>query len=166
MSNIYLLLGIEEGASLTEIKRSYARLTESLNSQDICCPCTVMKQVQIARQRLSESFEQLKDPEIRKAYESKFEGTGEDSSNHQDGYCRPKIGQMLVAAGLITLETLDTTLEIQHNTKTNHIPLGELLVAAGYISTEQLNYYLRQQKLLILPPDHPDRWGQRLIELG
>src|SRR5439155_17953214 len=72
---------------------------------------------------------------------------------------------MLVAAGLLTLDELDAVLEIQRNTGHDHVPVGELLVATGHITQQQLDYYLRQQQLFQLPPDNPQRWGQRLIEL-
>ena len=167
-NNIYLLLGIEEGSPLPEIKKAYARTMASFSDENVCCPCAVLERVSQARQGLSQTFEKLKNPEVLKAYQAKFasEDTHDASTTDKTEYCRPKIGQMLVASGLITLDELDNALEIQKNTKTTHVPLGELLVAAGYITPQQLDYYLRMQKLMKLPPDHPDRWGQRLIELG
>lgn len=166
MNNIYLLLGIQDGTPLAEIKKAYARTIETFSSQNICCQCSVLERVGQARQKLSQSFESLKNPEVRKAYETEFAWALDEREGKQQEYLRPKLGQLLVAAGLITLDQLDSTLEIQRNTKTTHVPLGELLVSAGYISQDQLDYYLHMQKLMKLPPHHPHRWGQRLIELG
>ncbi len=158
VSNIYLLLGLSQDAPWPEVSRAYARLMESLSKDDQCSRSGVMRRLQAARERLSESFETVKQAE--------GEDAPSQASTSTATYCRPKIGQVLVAAGLLSLEELDAALEIQRNTKTEHVPLGELLVATGYITQRQLDYYLRQQQLFQLPPDHPQRWGQRLVELG
>lgn len=171
VSNIYLLFGVEEGASLAEIKRAYARLMGSLQSPPGSSNGPA-SHLAVARERLSQAYESLQDPQIRKAYESwphrpemKAEAAGALPAG-EEAYCRPKLGQLLVASGLITLEELDAALEIQKHTHHSHIPLGELLVAASYLTEQQLDYYLRMQTLMTLPADHPQRWGQRLVELG
>lgn len=172
VSNIYLLLGVEEGAPLLQIKRAYARLMGSLDSE-LRAAKGRMPEVEAAIERLSEAYEQFKDPSVRHTYESwsnEHEWADLEPSTAptapEEEYCRPKLGQLLVAAGILTLEELDAVLEIQRNTHHTHIPIGQLLVGAGYLTPEQLNYYLRVQQLTRLPSDHPQRWGQRLIELG
>jgi len=162
VSNIHLLLGITEDAAWTDVKKAYARLMESLNDQDICCQCTVLDKVKAARERLSSTYEHLKKPDIRRAYNLDRQREAQKETE----YCRPKLGQLLVASGLISLEELDAALEIQRNTGTTHVPLGQLLLAIGYLTEQQLDYYLRVQRLSKLPADHPERWGQRLVELG
>ncbi|HEY9867583.1 MAG TPA: DnaJ domain-containing protein, partial [Candidatus Obscuribacterales bacterium] len=147
-SNIYLLLGLEEGASLAEIKKAYARLVSALEN-DLKSDPAARSRLSAARERLSQAYEALKEPEIRKVYDSWSRDPA--SAPHEASepqapaadYCRPKLGQLLVASGLITMEELDAALEIQRNTGNMHVPLGELLVAAGYLLPEQLDYYLR-----------------------
>lgn len=170
-SNIYFLLGLEEGASLTEIKKAYARLVSALEN-DLKSDPAARSRLVVARERLSQAYEALKQPEIRKLYDSwsrEPPGAPHEASEPQapaEDYCRPRLGQLLVASGLIAMEELDAALEIQRNTGNMHVPLGELLVAAGYLTPQQLDYYLRMQRLMKLPSDHPKRWGQRLVELG
>jgi hypothetical protein len=164
VSNIYLLLGVPENAPWPEVCRAYSRLMESLNSDDSSFESELRNRMEEARARLSITYEYSKQPEVRQCLEQSNLEMG--NTTVSTAYCRPKIGQMLVASGLLTLQELDAVLEIQRNTKTEHIPLGELMVAAGYITQAQLDYYLRMQKLFKLPSDHPERWGQRLIELG
>jgi len=171
VSNIYLLLGVEEGSSLAEIKRAYARLMGSLDTE-LRTTSERRPEVGAAIERLSTAFESLKEPSIRKTYESwSHEKAWADLEPSEappepEEYCRPKLGQLLVASGLLTLEELDACLEIQRNTHHTHIPIGQLLVGAGYLTPEQLDYYLRVQQLTRLPSDHPRHWGQRLVELG
>lgn len=168
-ANIYLLLGLEDGATMAEIKRAYARLIASLDSTRQ--GDGESEPLARARRKLCESFQTLKDPEVRQAFPDRANagqtGFEPDSPGAPAAsFCRPKLGQLLVAAGLITLAELDAALEIQHNTGSAHVPLGELLVACGYIDRKTLDYYLAIQKVMKLPSDHPQRWGQRLIELG
>ncbi len=152
--NLFLLLGLTDGASSLEMKKAYARLIQKLDAiqneevskEQVACI------VQEIRERLSDSFEYMKSLDA----ENQFSGTG----------CRPKLGQLLVACDMLSLEELDSVLEIQRNVLVDDTALGELLVAIGYVTEEQLAHFLRLQEVIKLPPDHPVRWGQRLVELG
>lgn len=157
--NLFLLLGLTDGASSTEMKKAYARLIQKLDALQTL-NITELTREQMAsaiheiRERLSDSFEYMKSLDA------------ENQIQFKGGSCRPKLGQLLVACDMLTLEELDSVLEIQRNVLVDDTALGELLVAIGYVTEEQLNYFLRLQEVIKLPPDHPVRWGQRLVELG
>jgi hypothetical protein len=153
VSNIYLLLGLQQDTPWSEVAQRYSLMLDSLNSQT--ADEDVNQKLKMAEEKLSQSFEH-----------NKYQNTQGPVQTTSINLNRPKIGQLLVASGLLTLEELDAALEIQFHTKHEHIPIGQILLAAGYITEQQLDYYLRQQELFTLPPDHPERWGQRLVELG
>jgi hypothetical protein len=161
-SNIHILLGIRSDATWADVTQAYADMMNALDAADDCCKDGMMERLREARARVSESYEYVKEPAVRECYEAAYA----ERPTVDRAYCRPKLGQLLVAAGLLTLEELDAVLEIQCNTGNEHVPLGELLLAAGYIDRQQLDYYLKQQRLFKLPPDNPQRWGQRLVELN
>lgn len=160
VSNIHILLGLETEASWDKVSEAYKKVMDSLDGQDFEDDDQLMEKVSTVRERLVQSYAHMNKPEIRQHYQQYVEEISHEA------YCRPKLGELLVAFGLLDIEELDAALEIQRNTNHAHVPLGELLVATGYLNHQQLNYYLRMQCLFKLPPDHPERWGQRLVELG
>jgi hypothetical protein len=159
--NIYLMLGLDERASEQEVKNAYARMMQRLIQDDSENEVS-RQQIASVREHLSQTWEHIKSPDVRQAV---FCKTSSPGGAHED-FCRPKLGQLLIALGLLTITELDSLLEIQHNTKTSHVQIGHLMLAAGYLTEQQLDFCLRLQNTLKLPTDHPQRWGQRLIELG
>jgi hypothetical protein len=151
----YLLLGLPEQASLAEITSAYRRMMAALYFAESSCSCGAVKCIADARDEIGKAFEHWQ-----------FDMMQEEDAQTEQEYCRPKLGQLMVATGLISFEELDAVLEIQANTKHEHIPVGEIMVACGYVTRQQLEYYLRLQEQLKLPSDKPERWGQRLVELG
>lgn len=163
VGNIYLLLDLDENTPWSEVENKYSEMVDALES--IEPDGESRKKIEEAKKRLSDTFNHLSSTPVRMVMEhKKVSYAGEGA--YEESYCRPKLGQLLVAYGVLNMEELDTFLEIQKNTKTEYIPLGMLLVGAGYLTHEQLDYYLRLQCVLELPSDHPERWGQRLIQLG
>jgi len=166
VKNIYLLLGLPDGAPWSDVKVAYARFMENLCARDQDERSETTPSIEEARRHLVEAWEHMKNTEVRSAYGEKDCTPSQMPAPAEPAYARPKLGQLLVASGLLTLAELDSVLEIQHNTRNDHVKLGGILVAAGYIDESQLSYYLRMQEVLQLPSDHPQRWGQRLLELG
>lgn len=150
--HLLLLLGIADGATITDIKKSYARLLERLSKRDSARP-ELIDELQPARQRLSESFEHWKKV-----------GALDPSSYAAIMTHTPKLGQVLVASDRLTLKELITVLHLQEHS--SGVRFGELLVAKGYISANELDHFLQLQRIIELPLDHPERWGQRLVALG
>lgn len=152
VKHLLLLLGMPDGATVTDIKKTYARLLERLSKRDSEGP-EVADELQPARQRLSESFEHWKKV-----------GALDPSSYAAIVTHTPKLGQVLVASDRLSLNELVAVLELQK--KAPDLRFGELLVSHGYISSNELNHFLQLQRIIELPLDHPERWGQRLVELG
>jgi hypothetical protein len=152
VKHLLLLLGMPDGATIADIKKRYARLLERLSQRDSDAP-EVIEELQPARQRLSESFEHWKKV-----------GALDQDSYAEIMTATPKLGQVLVASDRITLRELVAVLELQNRSIGQRF--GELLVSNGYISSSELNYFLQLQRIIELPLDHPERWGQRLVDLG
>lgn len=152
--HLLLLLGMPEGATVSDIKRKYAQLLQRLGSGQ----GQNSNHLRMARQRLSESYEYWKKTGEKELVEL--------STAMIDAPCNPKLGQLLVGSGRLSFEDLKSFLDIHEHSELAGLKLGELLVAADHLDNDELDYFLRLQRLVDLPPDHPERWGQRLVELG
>ncbi len=159
--SIHLLLDLGEEARWAEIEEKFSRVIDFLKSQE----ATGNRKARQARADLVRGFKCMSSY-MAPDNSSSQKVAEKDGRVEEAAFCRPKLGQILMAAGLLTMTELDSVLEIQKNTATDHIPIGELLVALGYLTVEQKDYYLRQQDFIRLPSDHPDRWGRRLVALG
>ncbi len=165
VKNIFLLLGLPDGSPVSEVKEAYTKFMSKLCQNEEQLVELELDLVKEARERLSLSWNHH-----NQSSPSEFELSAPQPESETEAefatFCRPKLGQILISAGLLTLAELDAILEIQSNTRNEQIHIGDLMVAAGYITEQQKDYYLRMQVLLKLPSDHPHRWGQRLLELG
>jgi hypothetical protein len=115
-----------------------------------------------ARQKLVESYEYFQQSDVQESCD--VLDCHEAACMHH-ATCHPKLGQLLVASGLLTLSEIQVALRIQSGMQ-RHVHLGELLVSAGYLTQEELDKYLKLQQVIDLPADHSERWGQRLLALG
>lgn len=157
VGNLVLLLGLTEEASDSEVKKSYARMLYRLEDPVSEPLSDVSDRLRRVRERLSESYEHWKSTEmdrVRDLLEKCPNGTS------------AKLGQILVASGVISLECLEETIEEQRNLPDVATPLGDLLLRKGLITCAELDYYIQLQTLIALPPEHPSRWGRRLVALG
>ncbi len=164
MDDLYFLLGLPPDVPWSEVAAAYERLVQSLAEDDLCDDCDLPRAMRSARERLGQWRQQAQRCAPPHDLEMPQADSGWDSLDR--GHCRPKLGQLLVAAGLLSLEELYAVLEIQRNTGHEHIPIGELLVELEYITERQKDYYLRLREAVKLPADHPQRWGQSLLALG
>lgn len=80
--------------------------------------------------------------------------------------CRPKLGQLLVHSGRLSPDDLSDLLIVHEHEELKNVPMGKLLVIAGCLTANELRSYLTLQKMLRLPSDHHERWGQKLVDQG
>ena len=76
---------------------------------------------------------------------------------------RPRLGQMCIAAGMITMEQLQQAVEAQIK---EGLPLGEVLQSLHFISQAELDGLLLGQQMIDVPSACVDPVGLRLISLG
>src|SRR5262245_56904736 len=113
VKNIYLLLGLPEGAPWSEVKVAYAKFMENLCSADDGEVSESSRAMKDARKHLGEAWEHMKKPEVSSIYRQQTPSQSESQSALPADFSRPKLGQLLVASGIVTLEELDSLLEIQ-----------------------------------------------------
>lgn len=80
--------------------------------------------------------------------------------------CRPKLGQLLVASGRLSSTELQDLISVHDAEDIKNVPMGKLFVIAGCLSDIELRHYLNLHKQLRLPEEHPERFGQKLVEKG
>lgn len=159
--NLYLLLALPEDATWGQVNQAYNSLMEKFSSEDES-GSALSNPLETAAKRLESAWQQA----LRTGTRKMLSGQQSEDATSSESFCRPKLGQLLVASGLLTLDELDSLLEIQRNAGASRVPLGELLVNTEFLTVQQLDYYLRMQSMLALPADNPSRWGQRLVALG
>ncbi|MBX9878896.1 MAG: hypothetical protein K2Y22_10610 [Candidatus Obscuribacterales bacterium] len=150
----YLLLGLTPAAGKDEVAQVYEALKASLDEDD--CLATPQSWVQARQAALG----------IEDAYKRILDGDEDSPSKMPDdieSLLPPKLGQLLVASGKISLEQLQEALGQQ---AILNLPLGEILKSASLVTQMELDSFLLSQRLINLPADAPHQIGQRLIGLG
>lgn len=157
---IMLLTGAKEGMSDADLKQQYLRLMKALMPSGKDHDQRYEERLIKARENLSKLYsifrQKIKKPtEVRTSRNIRFD----INSNSL------RLGEMLLEAGELTEEQLANALELQTLSK-GPCPLGGLLVKLEYITWNRLAFYLRLQDLLRLHPEHPERMGRQLLDLG
>jgi hypothetical protein len=150
----YSVLGVDPGAPREKLDATYAHLVHVLDEENFMN--TPQSWVQAQQAYMA----------VENAYKRITAGEPDESNEDPEEACiLPKLGQLLVAEGLITLEQLNDAIR-QQKSGPGDVPLGELLKESSLISQAELDKFLLNQRLIKLPADSPYQLGQRLIGLG
>lgn len=155
----YDILGISPEATSTEVEAAYKKLADSLSPSNFAAEPRAQAQAQRALDKLSEAYNKIRDPDFRARFSKE---NNDDTSGTSSRDCRPRLGQICVASGLITMEQLKEAVEEQVNTG---MPLGEVLQDKQFISPIQLEGLLLGQEMIDVSSKCEDPDGQRLIDL-
>jgi hypothetical protein len=148
----YSVLGVEPGSSRAQVDATYVRLMNVLDQDNFMD--TPQSWVQAQQAYVA----------IESAYHRILDGDGDEQREPESpDFMPPKLGQMLVASGLITLEQLNDAMRRQQS---EELPIGEILKDESLLTQMELDKFLLNQRLIKLPPDSPYHLGQRLIGLG
>lgn len=159
MNDPYIILGLEEDAPEPLVEGAYRELMDGLDPERFT-DVKAAQQAAQAKAKISEAFKILSSPESKEAYQ-KQRGQKEARAAQADG--RPRLGQLCVASGMISMEQLEEAVETQ---MTRGIPLGEVLQEKQFISQAELDGLLLGQEMIDVPTICFDPLGQRLIALG
>jgi hypothetical protein len=108
---------------------------------------------------------------IEQAYSNISKSDGSQKQDNDDreqsidpeAQMRPRLGQMCVASGMISMKQLQEAVEAQIK---EGLPLGEVLQAKRFISQAELDGLLLGQQMIDVPSACVDPIGLRLISLG
>lgn len=149
----YAILGLDENAPVSDAEAAFSRMTVSLNELRNDDENSTFARK--ALEKLADAISQIKD-----AGGSAATGSGE---NEEDlDYTHPRLGQICVASGLISMDQLLEAVEEQISTG---LPLGEVLQDKQFLSPIQLEGLLLGQEMIDIPSQCTDPDGRRLIAL-
>jgi len=153
------VLGLEESASTTQVEAAYEHLLQAL-SPDKFKSDRARSQADKARVAIDKAHATLIRPELRQLYEKQ---RSEYLKGEKQGDSRPRLGQLCVASGMISMEQLREAVDTQVKTG---MPLGEVLQDKQFISQAELDGLLLGQEMIDAPSAVTDPLGMRLVSLG
>jgi len=158
--SFYLILGVEENASDQAIEAAYRRLRSELVLGRFEPESLGYIQCEQCLLSIENAHKTLTSPQLKSRYYEQWRGYLKEEAA---GGAAPKLGQLCVASGMITLEELERAVETQTRMD---LPLGQILQESKLISQAELDGLLLGQKLIQLPVGSPHSIGQRLMALG
>ncbi len=157
MYNPYLVLGLPENASDLDIEKAYSSLSWRM-APDSFPEGSARVQARKCLKVIDAAHAVLKDnKELLSHYLEQCTKAAEAVSMH------PRLGQMCVASGMISMEQLDEA--VQEQLKSG-FPLGEILEDKQFLSHQQLEGLLMGQDLIDVEGEANDPLAQRLIALN
>jgi len=154
MYSPYQVLGIAEGASKTDIEKAHQSLTERLNPSNF--------EVGPSRDQATKCVNAIND-----AHSTLISGADPAPKPKQSALSNetthPRLGQMCVATGIISMEQLEEAVQEQIR---SGMPLGEVLEDKQFLSRVQLEGLLLGQGLIDVDGEKNDPVAQRLMALN
>lgn len=150
----YAILGLDENAAVDDAEAAFNRMSASLNSLKDDDKSGALAKKALAK--MAEAISQIKSQGFNHA------PAGGGDLVADTNYTHPRLGQICVASGLISMEQLSEAVEEQIATGA---PLGEVLQDKQFLSPIQLEGLLLGQEMIDVPSQCTDPDGRRLIAL-
>ena len=160
MISLYAVLGLDETAPESAVEEAFKRLTTALDPQNFKEGSIARSQAERCIKALENAYHTLTKNELRALYELQRQ---EYLKGEKQGDSRPRLGQLCVASGMITMEQLKEAVDTQHKLD---LPLGEVLQQKQFISQAELDGLLLGQEMIDVPSAVTDPLGLRLVSLG
>lgn len=157
--SLYAVLGLEESAPTPQVEAAYKRLLEVL-APDKFKPGPARMQAEKAQVAIDKAHATLIQPELKQLYEQQRQ---EYLKGEKQGDSRPRLGQLCVASGMISMDQLKEAVDAQVKTG---MPLGEVLQDKQFISQAELDGLLLGQEMIDAPSAVTDPLGMRLVSLA
>jgi hypothetical protein len=151
---------LDEGASEAVIDASYRYFRLKLDPENFSSGSLGCLQAEQCLLSIENAYRTLSNPIAKQKYEQEWKQWLKAAATDE---IQPKLGQLCVAAGIITLEDLEKAIESQTNLD---LPLGQVLQERQLLSQAELDGLILGQQLISLPADMPHKIGQRLMALG
>ena len=150
----YAILGLDDNAPVKDAEAAFLRMKASLCDLEADDKNAAVAKRALAK--MADAISQIKNSGFQNA------PTGGGESYVETNYTHPRLGQICVASGLISMEQLSEAVEEQI---TSGIPLGEVLQDKQFLSPIQLEGLLLGQEMIDVPSQCTDPDGRRLIAL-
>ncbi len=160
MISLFSVLGLQENAALDDVEAAYKSLCAELKAPGIEQGTKAHDQAKICLQAIEKAHSTLTSSALRAKY---TEQRSEYLKGEKRGDTRPRIGQLCVASGMISMEQLTEAVESQIK---SGMPLGEVLQEKRFISAAELDGLLLGQEIIDVPSAVTEPTAVRLISLG
>jgi len=160
MISLFSVLGLQENAALDDVEAAYKTLSAELKAPGIEPGTKAHEQANICLLAIEKAHSTLISSELRAKY---TEQRSEYLKGEKRGDTRPRIGQLCVASGMISMEQLSEAVEAQIK---SGMPLGEVLQEKRFISAAELDGLLLGQEIIDVPSAVTEPTAVRLISLG
>lgn len=162
MFSLYGVFGLAENSSDQAVEHSYESLRKKLElSSSAPGGDTQLAEKQRAKVLLvlEKAYKVLKNPAAKKSYQNQRETASSDviSDTH------PRLGQLCVTSGIITVEQLAEAVDNQIQ---SGMALGEVLQDMQFITQNELDGLLLGQQMIDTPSGVTDSTALRLVSLG
>lgn len=147
MTNLRAVLGLADSASAEEIENKYHNLLQKLEA--LCLSNPESRAVSVIKK-------------IKQAYENKKSSLQAGHSSGTREIVKPRLGQLCVMAGIISMEQLGEAVNSQRKSGE---PLGEVLEDKNFLSRSQLEGLLMGQDLYDLEDYSSDPFCHQLVAL-
>jgi hypothetical protein len=157
--SLYTVLGLKENAGDDEIEAAYSQLKTNLDSQSIQTNDKLREQAEKCLRSIENAHQTLRDVDLRRSYieQKERDGVMDITETH------PRLGQLCVASGMITIDQLTEAVESQLS---SGLQLGEVLQQKQFISQAELDGLLLGQQMIDTPSAVTEQEAARLISLG
>lgn len=161
LSDPFLILGIDENASDSQIDEAFRYLGKNLNPTNFSHGSFAEQQAQQCISRIVPAYQALREKDTREQARQKHLLDKEKPFNPDD--MKPFLGHICVAAGIITLDDLNEAISKQSDID---LPLGQILQEKALLSQTELEGLLMGQRLFSSPSRPLDIITQRLIAMS
>ncbi len=158
VQKIFSILGLPKGSSEATIDATCKRLTANLGAAHFAENSKASEQAEICRRKIELAYKEFCSDRSASLHDYD-PSDGLDSQSNS----RPRLGQLCVASGMISIDQLEEAVEAQISDK---LPLGEILQAKKFISQAELDALLLGQQMIDVPNVESDLSTHRLVLLG
>lgn len=159
--NHFLILGIDEDASESQIEEAFRYLSNNLSPENFPPGSFAEKQAQWCMSCINPAYQSLHNPQTRAR--SLEIALVEKAKSFDPEEFKPFLGHICVAAGIITLEDLIEAVAKQADID---LPLGQILQEKQLLSQTELDGLLMGQRLFGAPNRPLDALATRLVAMS
>lgn len=159
MQSLYAIFDLPENSPDGHLHAAYTLIKARLEEASVDADVTCSRKIKRLIQTIDSAYNTLLEPDLKRVYQDKLDlaKTADITETH------PRLGQLCVTSGIITMEQLGEAVEQQLKTG---MPLGEVLQDMQFITQAELDGLLIGQQLIDAPSGVSDPVAARLVALN